>query len=89
MKQPYLEVTYRRGRPIAAYLDLLRNAGDTSHRTERVEPGMVIDFTADGRPMGIEITAPTEVSLAAINGILERLGLSPVTQADLAPLEAA
>lgn len=50
---------------------------------------MVIDFGPRGNPIGIEITAPSQISLAAINGLLERLGLPPVAKADLAPLLAA
>jgi tRNA threonylcarbamoyladenosine modification (KEOPS) complex Pcc1 subunit len=50
---------------------------------------MVIDFSRGGRPIGIEITAPDKVTLAAINRVLRALGCSPVRRADLAPLRAA
>ena len=53
MKQPYLEVTYRRGRPLAAYYYLPRQDGDASVRTERFEGGLLVDFSTDGRPIGI------------------------------------
>jgi uncharacterized protein YuzE len=89
MKEPYLEVTFRHGRAMAAYLYLPRDPEEKSARTKRVEPGLIIDFTASGKPIGIEITAPGQISLAVINRILEELGRSPVTQADLAPLLAA
>ena len=89
MKEPYLEVTFRHGRPVAAYYYLPRRPGDRSHRTKRVEPGMVVDFSRGGRPIGIEITAPTRLSLAAINRVLRDLGLPEVKRADLAPLRAA
>jgi len=89
MKEPYLEVTFRHGRPVAAYYYLPRRPGDRSHRTNRVEPGMVVDFSRGGRPIGIEITAPTRLSLAAINRVLRDLGLPEVKRADLAPLRAA
>src|SRR5688500_8152473 len=59
----YLEVTFRHGRPLAAYLVLPRRARDRSARTRRAAPGLVIDFTADGRPIGIEITAPSRVTV--------------------------
>jgi hypothetical protein len=58
-------------------------------RTRRVEPGLIIDFTADGQAIGIEITAPAKVSVAALNAVLEGLGHAPASQADLAPLLAA
>jgi hypothetical protein len=56
---------------------------------KRVEPGMIVDFSWGGRPIGIEITAPTRLSLAAINRVLRGLGLPEVKRADLAPLLAA
>jgi uncharacterized protein YuzE len=54
-----------------------------------VDPGMVIDFSRSGKPIGIEITAPTKISLPAINRVLKDLGLAPVRRADFAPLLAA
>jgi uncharacterized protein YuzE len=89
MKEPYLEVTFRRGKPLAAYLYLPRRAGQKSYRTRRVEPGLVIDFNRTGKPIGIEITAPSKVTLAAVNRALKGLGLPPVKKTDLGPLLAA
>ncbi len=63
MKEGYLEVTYRRGKPLAAYFYLPRDTRQKSVRKQRVEPGLIIDLSADGQPLGIEITAPTEVTL--------------------------
>ena len=89
MKDLYLEVTFRRGRPIAAYLYLPRRTGERSSRTLRMEPGMVIDFGPGGNPIGIEITAPTKVTEADLNGVLSRLGFAPLEENELAPLRAA
>lgn len=89
MSEPYLEVTFRRGRPLAAYLYLPGQAGQKSYRTRRVESGLVIDFNRAGRPIGIEITAPRKVTLAAMNRVLRELGLPPVKKSDLEPLRAA
>jgi hypothetical protein len=89
MKEPYLEVTFRHGRPIAAYYYLPRSTNQKSARTRRIEPGLIIDFTADGQAIGIEITAPPKVSLAALNAVLRELGHAPASQADLAPVLAA
>ncbi len=85
----YLEVTFRHGRPLAAYLFLPRRARDRSVRTRRAAPGLVIDFTSDGRPIGIEITAPSRVTVTALNRVLRSLGVAPLKRADLAPLRAA
>lgn len=89
MRETYLEVTFRHGRAIAAYLYLGREPGEKSCRTERVEPGMVIDFNSAGQAIGIEFTAPGQVSLPVLNQVLAELGVSPMTQDDLAPLKAA
>jgi uncharacterized protein YuzE len=89
MKQPYLEVTYRRGRPLAAYYYLPRQDGDTSVRTERLDGGLLVDFSADGRPIGIEISSPSRLDLQALNKALMRLGQQPARPEDMAPLVAA
>ncbi len=89
MNESYLEVTYRQGRALAAYYYLPRRSTDKSQRTERIEPGLVIDFTQDGRPIGIEILAPEKLTLAVFNRVLRDLGFPPLTHADLAPLQAA
>jgi uncharacterized protein YuzE len=89
MNEIYLEVTFRHGRPIAAYYYLPRKRGQKSHRTRRIEPGLVIDLSRDGQPVGIEISAPSKVSVAAVNRVLTKLGLSRVTRVELAPLLAA
>ena len=89
MKEAYLQVTFRHGRPLAAYLYLPRKSGDKSHRTRRAEPGLVIDFNRRGQAIGIEITAPQRITAAALNRVLRDLGQPPVKTADLAPLRAA
>jgi hypothetical protein len=86
MKQPYLEITFRHGRPMAAYLYLPRKMGEKSCRTAKIEPGMIIDFAPNGNPIGIEITAPTKVTAADINHVLRNLNLLPVDDIELAPL---
>lgn len=89
MKGTYLEVTFRHGKPMAAYYYLPRDSGQKATRTRRVEPGLIIDLTADGKAIGIEITAPSKVSLETLNAVLRELGHAPANQADLAPVLAA
>jgi uncharacterized protein YuzE len=89
IKHPFLEVTYRQGKPLAAYLYLPREPGDKSHRTVKVEPGLLIDYAADGRAIGIEITSPSRVTLAGINEALARVNQEPLAPRDLTPLVAA
>jgi uncharacterized protein YuzE len=89
MKEAYLEVTYHHRRALAAYYHLPRPARWKSVRTRRVDPGLIIDLAANGQPLGIEITAPAQLTVAALNRILRELGCAPVRRADLAPLRAA
>jgi len=89
MRERYLEVTFRQGRVLAAYLYLPRTAGAKSARTERAGDGLLVDFDADGNAIGLELTAPTRVSLDQLNGALARIGAAPVGPDELAPLRAA
>ena len=89
MKHSYLEVTYRKGRALAAYYYLPRRDGDRSARTERVDGGLLVDFAADGRPIGIEISSPSRLDVPGLNEVLVRLGQEPVRPEDMAPLVAA
>lgn len=88
MKERYLEVTFRKGKPLAAYLYLPREGGVKSVRTEIVTPGLLVDYAANGEPIGLEITAPGRVSVEQINAALERLGLPEATPEEFAPLHA-
>lgn len=89
MKELYLEVTFRQGRPLAAYVYLPRRTGRKSYSSRRVEPGMVIDFDRSGQALGIEITAPSAITLTALNRVLRELGETGLKRADIAPLIAA
>ena len=89
MKDPYLEVTFRHGQPLAAYLYLPRQPGEKSCKTTKADLGLIIDFGESGSPIGIEITAPSKVTTDDINRVLEKLGLSKISNEELAPLRAA
>jgi CRISPR-associated exonuclease Cas4 len=89
MKEPYLEVTFRRGKPLAAYYYLPRRSGQKSYKSIPAGLGLIVDLTRSGKPIGIEITAPSLVSPADLNRVLKRFGLSPVHPSDLQPLKAA
>jgi hypothetical protein len=89
MRARYLEVTFRKGRPVAAYLYLTRRGNERAARVAKASPGLLIDYAPNGKPIGIEITAPERVSLPALNRVLTRLGQPRLTPEDLAPLLAA
>ncbi|MBI4582338.1 MAG: DUF2283 domain-containing protein [Planctomycetes bacterium] len=85
----YLEITFRNGKPFAAYFYLARQPGDVSVRTQQPEPGLIVDFATDGRAIGIEITSPTSISPEAINRVLSGLHEPPASAEELHPLVAA
>lgn len=85
MSQAYLQVTYRKGKPLAAYYYLPRQAGDTAARTQ-TRGNLVIDYASDGRLIGIELTAPRNVNLAELNRLLEEANQKPLASDELLPL---
>jgi uncharacterized protein YuzE len=89
MNERYLEVTYRKGRPLAAYMYLPRRAGDKCARTVRADEGLLVDWSADGRPIGVEILSPAKVSVEQLNRVLTGLSLPPLTANELPPMVAA
>jgi len=90
MTERSLQITYRKGRAFAAYLYLPHAPGEKSARTEASPDGLlVVDYATDGRPIGIEITAPDAVSLDRLNGLLAHLGQPPLPEREFRPLTAA
>jgi uncharacterized protein YuzE len=89
MKHRYLEVTFRRGKPLAAYLYLPRQRGATVARTTDAGQGMKIDFDANGVPMGVEITAPAAITVDEINSVLRGIGQPELPFEEWSPLRAA
>jgi hypothetical protein len=89
MSPTSLELSYQSGTPFAGYLYLPRQTDDRCARSEPREAGLVVDFAADGRPIGIEITSPRAATPEAVNRTFASLGLPTVPPEDLAPLRAA
>jgi hypothetical protein len=90
MTERSLQVTYRKGRPFAAYLHLSHQTGEKSARTVPSSDGLlVVDYGANGQPMGVEITAPLAVSLDRLNSLLGELGQAPLPEQDYLPFRAA
>lgn len=89
MKNTYLEVTFRKGKPIAAYLYLPRPSDARAVRTQKFSPGMLVDYGPDGVPIGIEFTSTRNIRLADVNAVLSAARESPTSADDLAPLAVA
>lgn len=85
MKDRYLEVTFRKGKPLAAYLYLPRSVGAKSARTEEALPGILVNFSASGEPIGLEIITPTSVTVSQINVVLAKFCLAAISPEELAP----
>ena len=88
MKQRYLEVTFRKGKPFAAYLYLPRARDAQVTQTLDEGHGLHVDLDAGGLPMGIEISAPGAVTLLELNAVLVKHGLTALDDAEWAPLAA-
>lgn len=81
-----LEICYRGGRPLAAYLHLSPRApGSPVGRTLKVG-GLVVDFDRSGAPVGIEIPAPNPRSVSQVEELLSQLGLPALEPGERTPL---
>lgn len=90
MTERSLQVTYRKGRVFSAYLHLSHRASEKSARTAPSPDGLlVVDYAADGRPLGIEITSPLAVTLERLNRLLADLGEPPLAEQEYRPVRAA
>jgi uncharacterized protein YuzE len=89
MKPISLQVTYRKGRPFAAYIFLDRPLGQKVVRSAEVAPEIVVDFAEDGQPIGVEIVSPVATSVDEILSVFDTLGVGPPELSELAPLVAA
>ncbi len=89
MNDRYLEITYRKGKLVAAYLYLPRQSREKAKKTVKAAEGILVDYGKGSRPIGIEITAPRHVSLQEINQVAADLNLPPFANEELAPLLAA
>lgn len=85
MDKPQLEINYRQGKPVSAYLTLPRRSGDRADRT--IPYGsLIVDYTADGRAIGIEIEQINSTVLPRLRSLLRDLNVKGIDAAELAPL---
>ena len=88
MKERYLEVTFRKGKPFAAYLYLPRAAGAKATQTLDGGRGVRLDLDERGLLLGLEITAPSAVTISELNKVLTRYGVATLNDEEWAPLAA-
>ena len=88
VKHPFLEVSYRKGKPFAGYLYLSAARPRTPCRTEEIRPGVLIDTGEDGEPLGIEFLSPGSVTLDDLRAIEAHLRGARLQREDLRPILA-
>ena len=88
MSSPTLEVTFREGRPLAAYLHL-SSARRKAGTTRELAPSLVGDFDRRGALLGLEILAFDRATISRINPVLVSCGCRALPAKTLAPLRAA
>jgi uncharacterized protein YuzE len=71
---------------MAAYLYLPRRENDKSQRVVQEGHGLLVDLSEDGRPIGIEILSPEQISMDIINLVLAKYALPLLDQREMAPL---
>lgn len=86
--RPFVEVTFHRGRPMAAYVRLAARPVDVV-RTDEAARGIVVDRGADGGALGIEILEFDTEMVTRLNAVLTSIGHDPLSNEELAPLHAA
>jgi uncharacterized protein YuzE len=89
MKDIYLEITFRKGKALAAYLYLSKKADAQSLITKKIKEGIIIDFNKDNKVIGLEITAPNKITINEINKILNKYHAQTISEQEFAPLKAA
>ena len=88
VEHPFLEVTYRRGKPFAGYLHFREAPSDVPCRTEEIQPGILVDVTADGQVVGIEFLSPDRLTPDDVKAIQGALVGQSLPVEDLAPIMA-
>ncbi len=86
MNDRYLEITFRRGKPLAAYLYLTGKKGTWCTKTIKIDERLIADYDQDGVPIGLEIISPATASVQQIKDALEKIDVEPIDENELAPL---
>ncbi len=89
MRDRYLEITFRKGEPLAAYLYLSREIGVAVSKTKRFSSNLIVDYGMNDKPIGIEIITPKHITVAEINDVLCQIEVAPISDREFSPLRAA
>ena len=86
-RDTYLTVTFRHGKSVAGYLHFPCDKHELAAKTKEMRPGLVVDFAADGQPIGLENISPATVTLEEVNEVLLSLNKEEMAEEELAPLK--
>ena len=89
MGQAHLEITYRHGAALAAYLRMPRAAGAKVAQTQEISETILADVDAEGRLLGLELLSPSSTTIAEVQAALAEFTVATVSDDDLRPLKAA
>jgi uncharacterized protein YuzE len=79
-----------KGRPWVAYLSLHDGTDRKIAKTRALDDDqLLVHYSAKGRPVGVEILSPSDLSLERLNQLLDELGEEPMPENEYAPLRAA
>lgn len=87
MRPMEMTISFMRGRPYAGYLYLESHRADKSANTKEMRAGLVVDFNADGQPLGVEILRFDATVVADLVELLGELGVDPMPSGELGQLE--
>jgi hypothetical protein len=89
MTERSLQVTYRHGKAFSAYLHLAHETGERSVRSAPSADGLlVVDHARNGKAIGVEITAPSAMTLERLNSLLADVQEAALTADDYVPIRA-
>lgn len=63
-----------------------QKAGEDAEHSKKIGEGIVADFNIENKLIGIELTAPSKVSIEDVNGLLNQFQISPLSEQEWAPL---
>ena len=84
--RPRVEIVFRKGKPVAAFLHLREGASGKSGRTIPIRPPMTAHYDDAGLPIGLEVPLPTTVPLPLLNEALRELGAPGLDEQDFLAL---
>lgn len=84
--KPHIDVVFKKGRPVAAFLNLRADVLGRSHRTVPLRPTITAHYDVSGLPIGLELALPWDGSLTELNDALREVGGGALEAVDVIAL---